>query len=165
MNQHFDTDTILLVCLIVWIIYKRTVKDNIMELKKLIILPALFIYLTYSMVTKHFALVPFDFVTIVIGMIIGVTIGFLVSSNTNIKADHEQKLIFIAGSWTNLIMVLIIVVIKFSVGYVISINPSLSHNNFDKFIFLILITVATGLMIGRYLLYYLKYVSIVPEYL
>ena len=81
MTQHIDLGTILLIGLLAWLIYKRTVRDNTMKLKKLIILPILFLYLTYSMLTKHFVLVPTDFVTIIIGMVIGAVIGFKVSLN------------------------------------------------------------------------------------
>jgi len=165
MTQHIDLGIILLIGLIAWIIYKRTVKDNTMELKKLVILPILFLYLTYSMLTKHFVLVPTDFVTIIIGMIIGAIIGFMVSSNVNVRADHEQNLICVAGSWVNLIIVLIIVAVKFGVGYIISTNPSLSHSGVGKHVLFVLVAAATSLMIGRYLAYYLKYVNATSEHL
>ena len=163
MTQHIDLGTIILICLIGRLIYKRTVRDNIMELKKLVILPILFLYLAYSMLTKHFMLAPNDFFTIVIGMVIGAIIGFMVSANTNIRADHEKNLICVAGSWVNLFVVLIIVAIKFGVGYEMSINPSLSHNIICKHIVLMLIAIVTSIMIGRYLAYYIKYVNAASE--
>ena len=133
-------------------------KTRVLSVKKLIIMPAIFIYLNYDSLQKHFHIHLNDYFILMIGAIVGIGIGAYCRKNTIIRADHEKQLIEIAGSYFGLIMFIIIFAVHFAIGWIDSINPGyLFQASLYQAILMFLLTASSALSVGANAMLFYKY--------
>lgn len=135
----------------------RALKTRVVPLKKIFILPAIFISLAlYRLVSSNGAIALqnlwwfFAFVT-------GVSLGFLLFKSTKIQADKKKYLIKLPGTLSTLIMILIIFGIKFCFGYISALNSVFAKSLMFLHLKLITSGMISGLTLGRSLLYFVKH--------
>ena len=95
---------------------------------------------------------------IILGLVVGTGIGILLRSGIAIKADKNQQLVWLPGSYLSLITFLIIFAAHFVVGYLQAVVPGyLQQQSFGELLVLFALTVASGLTVGTNLCVYIKY--------
>jgi hypothetical protein len=130
-------------------------KDRVIPVKKLIITPAIFMYLFYQTINENF--IPNTWI-IAFGFITGIVIGILIRSKTSIKSDKNQLLIWLPGNYLSLVIFCLIFSIHFAIGYLQSVNPGyLSQASSGEQILLFLISCVSSITIGANGLLYCKY--------
>lgn len=133
-------------------------KTRVFRVKKLLIMPALFVYLNYHSIQKHFHIHTNDYLILMIGLIFGVAIGAYCRRNAKIRADQQKQLIEVAGSYFGLIMFIAIFAVHFVIGYVDSVSPGyLLQPSLHQETLMFLLTLASSLSIGSNSMLYYKY--------
>lgn len=149
--------TILIVIAVIVFLIVPSFKDRIIPVKKLIAMPAVFVYLLFQSIMQHFATGLASKAIIVVGLVMGSAIGAFIRSNVTVKVDQTNKLIWIPGSYISLIVFVVIFAAHFLAGYVESVAPTyLAQEGVTEFV-LLLLTMATGLTVGTNLCLFAKY--------
>ena len=156
--MNLNLGDLVLAAFIVWLVVTRASQDKTMELKKLLMLPALSFYLLYSTIHASFILNGTDIAVLCVGFLVGVSVSAVLRRGAAIRADKQQQLICIAGSNMTLLMYAMILAIKVSVGYFMAQHPD-AGREFDltQVLLLLASSVAFGLPSGQALVYFLKF--------
>lgn len=133
-------------------------KTRVFRVKKLLIMPAIFIYLNYHSIQRHFHIHTSDYFILIVGLIFGVSIGAYCRKNSIIRADQQKQLIEVAGSYFGLIMFIAIFAVHFVIGYMDSVQPGylLQPSAYQEAL-MFLLTLASTLSIGANFMLYYKY--------
>lgn len=147
----------LMIIAIIFFVIIPSCKDRIMPIKKLLITPAIFVFLFYQTINGHFLI---NNELILLGALSGITIGLLVRSNTAIKSDKSQLLIWIPGSYISLMVFCFIFLIHFIIGYLQSIDPTyLTQASSGQSLLLFLLSCSSTVIIGANAMLYWKYLN------
>lgn len=155
---HTPTWVYVLFALLIWIGIKAS-KPRVMPLKKLLILPAIFIYMSTHTLLTSFAIHLFD-VSIWMGAILlGMIIGWfeIFRNHARIRVDKQQNLIQVPGSWMTLALIIIIFASKYYFSYELDVDPALADQTWFEYSMLSVSGICTGILIGRALCYLYKY--------
>lgn len=150
----------LLFAFLIWVGIKAS-KPRVLPIKKLFILPAVFVYMSTHTLLTSFAIHFID-VSIWAGAIfLGTVIGWfeIFRNHTKIKVDKQQHLIQIPGSWMTLALIIIIFASKYYFSYELDVDPALIKQSWFEYSMLSVSGVCTGILIGRALCYLYKYRS------
>ena len=82
--------TLIIVFAIVIFLVIPSLKDRVLPVKKLVLMPIIFLYFLYSTITQSFALRTNSFMMITAGIILGVLLGIILRSRSKIGADREK---------------------------------------------------------------------------
>ena len=117
--------TILMILAILYFLVIPSFKTGVFSVKKLMIAPAIFLYMNYESLQRHFHIhiQSMDSVLILAGIIFGVMIGAFLRKNTLIRADREKSLIEVPGSYFSLVIFIAIFSVHFVIGYLESVSP------------------------------------------
>jgi len=152
------TATVLMLVAIIWFVIIPSMQPRTIPVKKLIILPAIFIYLLYNSIDKNFKLFPESYLIIGIGVAMGIIIGYLVRRNVSINVDREKEQIHLPGSYMSLILFSLIFSAHFVVGWLSTQFPGYFQNLGDiQMLLLLLVTAFSSLTIGLNGTLYFKY--------
>ena len=156
--MSLDFGDLLLALLIVWAVVSRATQNRTLELRSLAMLPLLSLYLLYTTLDKQFLLNGLDAGVLVLGFLSGCLISLALRRNAIVKADKEQQLICITGSWSTVVVLALILAIKIGVGYYMSLHPD-AGREFDltQSLLLLASSIAFGLPTGQAAIYFLKY--------
>ena len=150
--------TIIMIIAIIWFVIIPGFKTRTFPVTKLIIMPAVFMYMNYESLTTHFHIRVADYVIIAAGLIAGSLIGALLRKNTPIKADRNKKLVELQGSYFGLVMFLLIFAVHFVIGYVESTSPTyLLHPSSYEQALIFLLTCVSSMSIGANAVLFYKY--------
>jgi putative Mn2+ efflux pump MntP len=137
--------------LLIFLIYRciLTLKPRIIPLKKIFILPAVFIFLSiHTLFTVELYAVTFIIIAIVLA-ILGFIGGWFHIRSQKIEIDREHQLIYQQGSWLTLVLVLLIIICKFYIGFALAMTHHIQLHQ-QLLIFIYAVSGATvGLMLGR----------------
>ncbi len=152
------TATILMLLAIIWFLIIPSLKERTFPVKKLIILPLVFMYLLYNSIEKNFVLFHSSYAVIVAGVIAGVIIGHIVRRNATLTADKQNELISLPGSFVSLIMFVLIFSVHFAIGWMASATPGyFQHSGNVQLLLLFLMTAFSSLTLGLNGTLYYKY--------
>lgn len=150
--------TIAMITAILIFLILPGLKTRVLSVKKLLIMPAIFIYLNYDSLQRHFHIHLTDYFILIIGAIVGIGIGVYCRKNTAIRADHQKQLIEIAGSYFGLIMFIIIFAIHFAIGWIDSVSPGyLFQAGVYQTTLMFLLTASSALTVGANVMLFYKY--------
>ena len=150
--------TVLMIAAIIFFVIIPSFKDRVIPVKKLIITPAIFMYLFYQTVAENFNTPFTNNWIIVLGFIVGIGVGILIRANTSIKADKNQFLIWLPGNYLSLVIFLLIFATHFTIGYLQSVNPNyLVQTSSGEQILLFITSCVSSITIGANALLYCKY--------
>jgi hypothetical protein len=136
---------------------KTALKDRIMPLYKIFILPSIL----FSVNIRIFFL-KFNFYYLIIFLIGFCCFAMLQKKfykNYQIKADKTNKLIFLPGSIAPIITILINFFTKFYFGYKIAINASLVEHKIFFSAYVLIVGITLGLFWGKTILFYHRYLQ------
>lgn len=129
-------------------------KPQVVSIKKLTILPIVFIVLSIHTLATAFHVNAMVIVVWFASIIFGSVIGWLLICRHQFKVDRKKLLIQLQGSWITLILILAIFVSKYYFSYQIGSDPALENQTSFEFSMLAISGVCTGLFIGRLLCYF-----------
>lgn len=151
---------IIMLLVIIYFFIIPSFKTRIFSVKKLIIMPAIFMYMNYESVRKNFHIHSLTYWIIALGLIMGVVIGMLLRKNARIRSDKTKLLIELAGSFFSLWIFLIIFSVHFVIGYLQSVNPTyLLQPSIGEQIILFLLTCTSSMTIGANGMLFYKYMT------
>lgn len=136
--------------------YKNCFK-RVIKTKMLILIPALFIWLSVKDLFKTSEIVPTHVVYYITGGLIGIYLGYLHARKTQVRADKHQQLIELPGDWTVLILVMVIFAVQFVIGYLLAIDPQINESAKSMAAIYIISGITTGIVAGRNLTYFYKF--------
>ena len=155
---HTPAWVYFLFALLIWAGIKAS-KPRVLPLKRILILPAVFIYMSVHTLMTSFAINPFEVSIWACAILLGAIIGWVEVYRyfQLIKIDKKQHLIKLPGSWATLVLVIIIFASQYYFGYEIAVDPALINQTWFEYSMLTVSGFATGVMIGRMLCYVYKY--------
>ncbi len=136
-------------------------KPQVTPLKVLFYMPIIFLVLSIETLVTLPNLNLTNVINWFLGLIIGGVLGWLQISRAKIKVDKKKKLVHSGGSWTVLIIILIIFVTKYYFNYTLALNPEVINNTLFIFSMLTVSGICSGAFIGR-LAKYLHYFKTGP---
>ncbi len=131
----------------------KAAKGGVIPYLKVIIIPVVFAYLSLDSLLLHFSLNVFVVSVFILSLMVGVLSGLLQALKQNITVDRSRWLIKIPGTWSTLVIILIIFFTKYYFGYQSAADPELLTNTHFEFAMLFVSGITAGLFIGR-LIYY-----------
>jgi hypothetical protein len=134
------------------LIYRGILAANgkMMNLKKLFIMPIVFLFLMGQKMSAN----PAAFLGF---LVVGCFIGWLIYKNIEIKADKEKKQIFIPGSYMPLILIIVAFSKGYFIGYTTAVHPELVKTFWFTFGVATVSGIFSGMFIGRTAIYLYKY--------
>lgn len=154
--QQFLLQTPIWVYVVLALLIFRGIKacqTRIVALRKLFIIPAIFMVLSLHTLLTTYILNADLISTWALGIAIGSGIGWLINHAKDIKVDGQQQLFLIPGSAMTLILVLLIFVSKYYFGYQITVSPEETHQINFAITLIAISGVCSGLFIGRLINY------------
>jgi hypothetical protein len=155
--------TLALIVVIIFFVIMPSFRDRVMPVKKLALIPAVFTYFLYETITNHFALNNVSLAIIVLGLITGMLIGIYLRLRTQVKADHEEKLIWLPATLINLLTFSFIFSVQGIIGYITSVHPSyLLHAHVGEYALLFMLISASCITLGSSACLFYKYLTSTP---
>lgn len=127
-------------------------KPSEVSLLKISILPVIFTYLSFHSLISQTSVSTSNITVLMISLIVGVFGGILQSKKIGYSYNRKTKKIESPGTWTTLILILLIFVTKFYFGYMIAAHPSiLIKNHMFDVSYIFICGICSGLFIGRFI--------------
>ena len=128
-------------------------KPSTVSIYKLAILPVVFLSLSIEMLVTHFDINFLSISTWLASVAAGSLIGAILVCRQKIKIERDKKLLHVSGSWSTLILILIIFIGKYYCGYALSQDPSTAINIKTEVLVLAISGACSGTFVGRMLVY------------
>lgn len=143
--------------LLLFLIYmgSKSLFDRTIELKKLLIMPIVFLVMT----TSHIK----DPLSYGIFLVMGAIIGSLSCFKYKIRVDREHKVLRIPGSPIPLILIILVFAKNYFYGYEHAVHPEMFKNIFFLAISYIVSGVFSGIFIGRAGTHFFRYLRLPSE--
>lgn len=155
-----NTGTIIMIAAIIYFVVLPSFKDRVIPVKKLLIAPAMFMYMLDQAIHHNFNTAIQNNWLVIMGISIGIIAGILLRMNTEVKSDREQGLIWLPGTYVTLVTFLLIFSVHFIVGYFQSVNPLfLTQTSPGESILLFMMSLVSSLNIGSNGILFLKYLN------
>ena len=150
--------TFVMLAAIVYFFILPTTNDRIIPVRKIVMMPAVFIYFFFSTGTKYFQWDNTNKYLAAAGMVMGVIFGILLRARTQISTDKNRRLIALPGSYANLMIFVFIFGLHFILAYLQAVNPGWAVTlPEEKNILLLLLAWASALNTGMSLCLFYKY--------
>ena len=133
----------------------KSLRDRTIEVKKLIIMPVIFLVMTSSHMKEPVLYISF--------LIIGAVLGFLICFRSDIKVDREHKLIRLKGSVLPLILIIMVFIKNYFYGYEHSVHPEYFKNMIFLAVSYIVSGTFSGIFIGRAGTNFYRYLKLSSE--
>lgn len=152
--------TVFMIICIVYFSVIPSFKYRIIPIKKLILIPLVFLYLAFDTIKRDFPLTNINIVFVIGGGILGLLFGILISKNIEILVDKEKKSIGMPGGISLLYTFLFIFAVHFVIGFLKSTQP-IFFKQFSLFeaIVIILLGFSSSMSFGRSLVLMYRYSS------
>lgn len=131
----------------------RASKTGVVHLGKLTIAPLIFTYMAIETLVNNLVLTPYVYSVFAGTLLLGILLGWIQVSMQSLRFDKAKWLIEVPGTWTVMLVIIIIFVAKYYFGYALSVDPNVIHNSFFEVMFIGVTAVCTGLFIGKFLCY------------
>lgn len=131
----------------------KSLKTQVVSVKKLFIIPTLLILLSLNELVTAVNLVYFNIMVWCTAAAVGIFFGWLYVYFYNIQVDKKKKLIKIPGNWATLILLIIIFATKYFFGYELAIDPKRLEDTFFELTMLSVSGLCAGLFLGRLFCY------------
>jgi len=147
----------ILILGIIILLILPSLKDRIVNIRRLIILPAVFMYMLYRTIAANFDLVQASYLAIIVGLLLGIIVGLLIRNNLQIKADKKKSLILIPGNYISLIIFILIFAVEFVAHYLLAATPGIKQASITQYLLLLILCGVSSLTVGGNLSYFYKY--------
>ncbi|HEB79047.1 MAG TPA: hypothetical protein ENI79_01040 [Rhodospirillales bacterium] len=123
-------------------------------------------FIIFGMSIKTMAGFPLDKVLLggwIGGLMLGLFLGWFITRNQPVRADYENGLIGLPGSWVTMFLIMLIILSRSYFGYEFSIHPDLRGEPILVLARLSSTGLFTGLFTGRMLGRLIQYRRVIPE--
>jgi len=103
-----------------------------------------------------FKLNPFSITIWLAAILVGILVGFFLIYRVDIQVDKPNLLIHTPGTWSTLIIVLIIFASKYYFAYQLGIDPALANQSNFEFSLLAVSGLCSGFFLGRLVCYFYR---------
>lgn len=134
----------------------KTIKPQVASLKKIFILPLIFIVWSLSGLGGKLSL-GLDLSVWIPSFILGILVGWGLTRSLKIKADKKKALIRVPGGLLTLVLILVVFGVKYYFGYTYATDPGASTNFNIVAADLISSGIITGMFFGRLFCYLSKW--------
>lgn len=131
----------------------KSAKTSTVSLYKLCIAPIIFTGMAIETLINNLALTPLVSGTFAATLLIGILLGWWQVARQQLQFDRKRKLIKVPGTWSVMIVILIIFSTKYYFGYELSVDPEAVKNTTFEIAFISVTAICTGLFIGKFLCY------------
>ena len=135
-------------------------KVRVRPLKKLFILPTVLLFMSLHNLGASINANAYSLITFIIAMLIGGIAGFIQIYRLSIAVDKKHHLIKVPGTWSTMILILIVFVSKYYFGFELAVQPALVHQTTFLLHMLIVSGLCTGLFVGRLICYLVRFYSL-----
>jgi membrane protein CcdC involved in cytochrome C biogenesis len=128
-------------------------RTRTVSIKKIFIIPIIFAAMSVHTLMTSFQL---DAMTIMVwsaAIFIGMVLGWIQVYQYHLEIDKKNHRIQVPGTWTTLLLILIIFAAKYYFGYELAIDPTLIEQTSFEYSMLGVSGVCTGLFVGRLFCY------------
>ncbi len=146
----------VLLIYLLWMGIKAT-QPRIVVLRRLFIIPAFFIWFSLHTLLNTFTINILSISSWSIALILTTTLGVYQVVRLPFKVDKNKFLIELPGSWTTLILIVIIFATKYYFGYQMAVDPQISNQTSFELSMLIISGACTGLFFGRLIGYLYRF--------
>jgi hypothetical protein len=129
----------------------KSSKTNVVSIIKLAVIPIIFSVMSVETLTSSFNLSDLTVGIWAISIIVGAAIGFIQIYRLKLKVDRKNLLIKVPGTWSTLILVLIIFASKYYFGMELAMDPNFAHQSIFEFTMLAISGLFTGMFVGKLL--------------
>jgi hypothetical protein len=130
---------------------------NAVAVWQLATLPAVFVLWDLAAITGSMQVTATAFFGWAMPLTAGACLGFLVARGTNVRADHDKGLVGLAADRTILPLAVAIFAVKYALVLAIGTHPGLLRKPSFVVTDLAIGGLTTGLFVGRFATYLLKY--------
>ncbi len=146
---------------LVWVGYRRR-KPRVIRVRMLFSLPLIVSAVSVKVLLGY----PLSLETVVLwagGLLLGSLFGWLLVRNQKVRADYDNGLIWLPGSWLTLALVLMVFSARFYFAYELSLPSSSEVGSIHVLLWILMLGLFAGLYCGRVLAYMLLYRQAVSE--
>ena len=116
-------------------------------------MPAIFFAMSIHTVLSVLHINLLIIITWVICFLVGIGLGQLIVYKSNVKIDKKTNLLTIPGTWSTLILIIIIFVDKYWINFEMAVNKEILENKlFDEFL-VGSSALFPGIFLGKFLFY------------
>ena len=153
---HIPTYVYILFGLLIYIGYKRCF-TRIIRVERLLLLPAIFLFLSLHGVINLFHPNIPDILIWMSGNILGIALGAFHIHSQTIRADHKHKLISVPGNCLMFVLTMLIFACEFFINYSIKAKLPFAQTISFKWVSVFALGTIAGITIGRNITYIFKY--------
>ncbi len=135
----------------------RSTKSRTLSFHRLLLLPGVFTLWNIGWLVERTHEEFFLFGYWVIGVVIGSGLGWLSVRYWHVQADRKRKMVTLPGSWSSLILILLVFATRYAFIYQYEVHPDKAADLFTADA--AVSGVITGMFIGRSIELYRKYRS------
>jgi len=135
----------------------KSSKDRVVSIIRTPIIGLVFLYLAASTIYKSFPDTGFIWGTFFLSLITGSFLGYLQVYKQDIKIDKAKKLIALPGTWSTIIILLIIFVGKYYIGYNHHEKPEMFQKLEFQLLGLGIMGISSGLFVGKTINYFYRF--------
>lgn len=137
----------------------KSIKNQVIPLGKLFIMPAVFTAFSLHTLISS---VAFNYVNIAVwlgSLLLMAVVGWLQIARYPIKVDRENYLLKLPGTWSTLLIVLLIFAIKYYFGYQLASKPELLGEPAFEMSLLAVTGFCTGYFLGKLSCYIFRFIK------
>jgi hypothetical protein len=135
---------------------KKALKPQVVSLKRLALLPIVFIVWSTISIATTFSFSILKWLCWLLSACLGSLLGYLLTRSISIQADKKKFLIALPATYSTLILLIMIFSIKYTFGYLYAVHPELVNNVWFTTTDIVASGVITGIFIGRFVTYLYK---------
>lgn len=124
-------------------------KTGTVPLGKLFIAPIIFTAMAIETLLGNIDLTTDVLIGFAVALLIGIGLGWWQVSMQSLRVDANKKLIEVPGTWTVMVLVIIIFATKYYFGYELSVDPYIIHNTWFEVVFVGVTALCSGVFIGK----------------
>lgn len=128
-------------------------KTHVVPLKRLFIIPTIFTFMSVRSLIASFKISAFTITTWSTAILIGTILGWFQIHRLKLKVDNQRALIQVPGTWSTMLIIVIIFATKYYFGYALAVDPKFSEQTSFEISMLAISGICTGLFIGRLMCY------------
>lgn len=136
-----------------------TLQPQIVPMKKLVITPVIFIYLSVHSLLSQSSVTQVQIVVWAMAAVFGVGAGIWLVSQLELAFDKKQYLVRIPGTWSTLAVILLIFSSKFYLGYAAATDAAQTGQQGLKLVALAGSGLGSGIITGRVIGYFHRFLS------
>ncbi len=140
---------------LVYIGFKAS-KGGVVPIMKMLILPIVFGWLAIDTIMQDFTIDPWAITAFLVSLIAFTVLGYLHIIKMKCEVDSQHLLVKTPGTWSVLILVLIIFFSKYYFGYKLAIDPQVIHSKHFEMTYIAVSAACIGYLLGKVLAYWRK---------